>query len=349
MKTFALLRHNRLLQKKLKNIFTGLLLCLYSQWALAKMTTWTVGSLCPSAQFELTLINPTNENLPVWIFTDFDRQTHEDSYEILAKSKLKFSGIEINNQDHGFLLKSMNENLQLQAQCGDRIWTPNQFTSSSKRILSTLRSNYYVTNLNHDVQTFEFQFKDSSGFILHTERVLSEAHLQTTTYKFTPPEGTAFIDIHGEGRFNLQVENPLDQKFIDIVDLKADLNPKNEGSYFLVRQQSGNESFVIHLTDPNQIQKARFIIQNKLSKMVIAVVAAGPANYNRNHSDSLKTPWSWNIEKVLNFSDFASVDCNVSPGQIEERRNEFLESDRGGLACFWGFFPTKELQPWELK
>lgn len=317
--------------------------------AQAKMRSQVVASLCPSDLLELTVINPSQEDIAFWIYTDFDHASHEESFEVSAQSKIKLNGIEINNQNHAFLVKTVNDKIQIQATCQGKSWTPNVLTSPRKKVPSSVRTNYYVTNLNHEVQHLDFLFKDINGQILEIQKVLTDDHLETTTYKMTPPAHTHFVEVIGEGRWTLQYENPLEEIILSAEDLKKEMNPKAEGSYFLVSQASGHESFIIHLTDAVQILRAREIIQKKLAKMVVGIIGPNAQEHNRNFSEKVKTPWSWNIQKVLNFSDFASIDCNQSPSQIEESRDAILSSEREGLICFWGFFPVRELKIDDLK
>ncbi|MFN3455909.1 MAG: hypothetical protein ACK41T_13220 [Pseudobdellovibrio sp.] len=116
------------------------------------------------------------------------------------------------------------------------------------------------------------------------------------------------------------------------------------GSYFLVthRENSG-DSFVVHITDANMIEKARDQIKNPaLEKIVFAEVALGHKGFNRNFSTSIKSFWSWSTTRVTNISDLGSINCNGFPQMVEDRAEFWTEYTQ--KICFWSYRIKKELK-----
>lgn len=112
-------------------------------------------------------------------------------------------------------------------------------------------------------------------------------------------------------------------------------------SYFEVSNSKSSESFVIKLTDRTLIEKARNAIAEKKKLLVVADIRHGHGEFNRDFADSVKTPWSWHAEKVLDLNDFASIDCDGSPSLTERFFNEDEDTKR---ICFWQYYVTREVQ-----
>lgn len=120
------------------------------------------------------------------------------------------------------------------------------------------------------------------------------------------------------------------------------------GVYFEVQNRDKNEdSFVIHLTDPEMIARARTVLANPNSeKIVVGEVKKGSGNHNRNLYSQDRAPWSWYVSRVTNFSDFASTACNGLPQIVEDRALSWVKDP--GRICFWTYRLKREISTSEL-
>ncbi len=59
-----------------------------------------------------------------------------------------------------------------------------------------------------------------------------------------------------------------------------------------------------------------------------------------------KSPYSWSVNRVDAFADFAHIDCDGSPDITEERLMQKL--NEGGRICFWRYRVVRELKAEEV-
>jgi hypothetical protein len=119
--------------------------------------------------------------------------------------------------------------------------------------------------------------------------------------------------------------------------------------YFRVSTSSNTQSYVVALSDPNQVEQARNQVAHPLTalrpsfapRILVARIAYGSGGFNRDLSSKAKVPWSWHVEKVLRFAELASQDCNGSPEELEENLKAVVESS--GVICFWNYRIVEEL------
>ncbi len=168
---------------------------------------------------------------------------------------------------------------------------------------------------------------------------------------------TSLLTISGEARFSGILISPWGSRAL-IPDPIPVLFPEVLASpstirYFRVSTSSRQESYVLPLSDPAQIQQAQNQLAHPISlshttesseffpRIIVARVAFGSGNHNRDLSSKAKVPWSWHVEKFLRFAELASQECNGSPGQIEEQLKSVIDSS--GIICFWNDRIIEEL------
>jgi hypothetical protein len=116
---------------------------------------------------------------------------------------------------------------------------------------------------------------------------------------------------------------------------------------FELTAQNGTSSFIVEMTDPDLISQARDSLADpsptKFPKILIGHIELGSSNYNMDTHDQLKSPWSWHVGKVIRWADFASIDCDGNPTQVEKSPLWWINS-KNSLICFWGYHLNREIK-----
>ncbi|MGE0129542.1 MAG: hypothetical protein AB7U82_15805 [Blastocatellales bacterium] len=114
-----------------------------------------------------------------------------------------------------------------------------------------------------------------------------------------------------------------------------------EEAYFVFDSPPRKDLFVIKLTDPAKIQKARDILsgKEKEARRVGGVIVKEPACYN--------APWSFHLDpQSIEFFSFAIEVCDGAMGYIESHLDEvggaLLPGNRW---CSWGSRLVREIPP----
>ena len=134
--------------------------------------------------------------------------------------------------------------------------------------------------------------------------------------------------------------------------LPESLSPPKNTHYFLMGRRgsfNSNETFVIPISDPELVQKARDLIKKPeiaYKKVIAAQIELGHGQFNRSFGSNLGAAWSWHVSKVIGFSDFASQQCDGSPILIEVETEKWLYEI--GQICFWNFTILREISPSEI-
>ncbi len=129
--------------------------------------------------------------------------------------------------------------------------------------------------------------------------------------------------------------------------------------YFLVGPLSGNveeASMVIPVSKPEQIEHARDLlirgawVDGELNRPFPVVRVRGGKNViNRDYLDPRLPEWSWHVEEVLDFADYAVEIIVMNPIALETRFD--WSKDDGTVTSVWAFVwhtVTRELGPMPL-
>ena len=137
-------------------------------------------------------------------------------------------------------------------------------------------------------------------------------------------------------------------------------NPDPGIVYFMVSEYptfNKGDSYILPLSDPVEIQKAREIIanpQDHTDRIVVAKIERQPDNLLIKNKNLLQNiTWSW---RIVEFQGFAGTTIEIidgSPTIVEEDiefwfQNTANSNDFGSIG-FWGYTVKKEVQPNELK
>jgi hypothetical protein len=98
--------------------------------------------------------------------------------------------------------------------------------------------------------------------------------------------------------------------------------------HFLVGELQGhivrNESFVLPLTEQEDIDYARYLISRTQSgfaagdrTIVVADVAAAKSDINRNYLEPRFPRWSWQIDRFVGFAEIIAEGMETWPGALE--------------------------------
>ncbi|MFQ5515205.1 MAG: hypothetical protein ACE5FG_12340 [Myxococcota bacterium] len=106
------------------------------------------------------------------------------------------------------------------------------------------------------------------------------------------------------------------------------------------------DSYVLPLSDPNDIARARELIElgpgPVLGGIVVAKTAAGADGINRDHLAPGAPAWSWHVTEFLEFAEVAIELCDGWPGFVEGDVAGWIQNT-GGTICFWAYTVVAEL------
>jgi hypothetical protein len=132
--------------------------------------------------------------------------------------------------------------------------------------------------------------------------------------------------------------------------------------YFLAAEPAGSrvhgDSFVLPLTDPDDIAHARDLILRgpaaAQSPIVFAEIAKGVDGLNRDLLRPEQPDWSWHVTKFEGFGDFGIELLDGWPTYVEKHRDAWLAQTSGlpaggpppetGHIGFWSYTVVSELQ-----
>lgn len=117
-----------------------------------------------------------------------------------------------------------------------------------------------------------------------------------------------------------------------------------ETFYFLVAELPGidahNDSYVLPLSEPNDIAHARDLINFGPSvgnEIVVADVACGPDGINRNYLAEGQPMWCWHVTEFVAFADFTAEILDGWPGYVNGHCDSF------GTIGFWTYTVVAEI------
>jgi hypothetical protein len=139
-------------------------------------------------------------------------------------------------------------------------------------------------------------------------------------------------------------------------DSAPKFTPDPNTVYFLVGERTAvrGESFIIGLTDPQDIQSARAILLSGEEKIVFAEISKITNSRSQGNFDLAKGgKWSWYVTDVLEFTDVTAEIYDGWPSYVEENYSDFVENTKGangsGRIGFWNYGLKREVSHEELK
>lgn len=314
-------------------------------------------AFCAPEHLVVSVANKTSEPQRVWTQVRFEEEIQEMHHDLEPKSKISLRGSEFLATKMGFSLKSWNKNtLQITASCEDSPSIPlSDLTSSqvSHWLPSSVKSvKIHLLNLFLKSNQIKLKAFSRAGALVEEKELNLEKYYDTSSMKWTFPSEIARIEVEGQERLNSILLYDLngEEKISPAMALKpVQLSADTKKTYFLVstKESRPEEAFVIALEDAQMIATAREQIRNpQLEKIVVAGIELGHGGFNRAFLARDKSPYSWSVNRVDAFADFAHIDCDGSPDLTEERLLQKI--NEGGRICFWRYRVVKELSTQEV-
>lgn len=132
--------------------------------------------------------------------------------------------------------------------------------------------------------------------------------------------------------------------------------------YFLVAELPGrevhNDSYVLPLTQADQIEHARALIEKGPEvtgeRIVVATMRAGADGINRDLRAEGAPAWSWHVTEMITFADASMEILDGWPSFVEEdvagwiENTCFDETATDGTLGFWGYTVVEELDDYPM-
>lgn len=314
-------------------------------------------AFCPPEALTITVRNKTAEPQRLWTQVRFETDLQELHHDIDAKSQIKIPGEKFLPQQMAFSIKSWEKNsLQITARCDDNASFPlSDLTSPqvSHWLPSGVKSvKLHLLNLFLKSNAVKLKAFGKNDLLLGEKDLILEKYYDTESLKWAFSQNIVRIEVFGNERLHslLFYDEANTEKISPAVTLKPVSLPVDpQKTYFLVstKEARPEEAFVIALSDSQQIATAREQIKNpSLEKIIVGGIELGNGGFNRAFLARDKSPYSWSVNRVDAFADFAHISCDGSPDLTEERLLEKL--NEGGRICFWRYRVVKELSAQEV-
>ena len=316
-------------------------------------------SLCEPEKQILTLTNLTRSNQRAWTQVRLaDGVIDEIQWDLKAQEKLQIKSSEFLSEMKYFSLKSLNSKaFRFSFSCEDGpSWTAGSLTSPQVTHYAPDGSRsfkIYLENLFLKKQKITLRAYSKTQNLIAEKEITLEKSYDTTSLKWSFTEDVSRIDISGTDRLHSDVffvQNNQEIQSPGLAMSPTRLPASEAKTYFLVstKSVSADEAFVIAIDDPAKIATAREQISNpSLEKIIVAGIELGDGGYNRAFLSRDKSPYSWSVNRVDAFADFAHIDCDGSPDLTEERLEQKLSE--GGRICFWRYRVVRELSLEEVR
>lgn len=345
------------MDKRLKTLIgVAILVFMKSQVAQASEVFYAP-DLCSPQELNLVLINNTKQPLTAWTQVRASSNIDEIELDIPAQSKLKVSGDEFLKNRQAFTVKtSSDDKLQVVLQCRHLTelvlsgFTSPEVTHNFAKPSQSLK--IHLLNLFLKSNVISLKALDSFGQVVAERSITLKNYYDTESLKWLLPRPVSHLEITGADRLHSEVlyesqELEVQSVASTLKNVTFKVNPAK--TYFLVstRDKNPKAAFVIALDESQKIATAREQIAHpELEKIVVASVGIGSGNFNRAFMAPDKSPYSWSVNQVDGFADFAHIDCDGNPDLVEERlERKLLE---GGRICFWRYRVVRELSALEV-
>ncbi len=331
------------------SLISALILCLLGTRAQAEVFHGIVN--CAPTELTLEIKNQSRSWQRAWTQVRNKGQIDEIQWSIEPGKTLHIQGSEFLNLEKNFSVKTVDTTtLRLSSSCknGSRLLLISLVSANATHYLPSQVKTIKVslTNLYIRKQVLTLRaFNKNKALIAERKEALENSY-DTQFFKWTLPEDISFIEVQGPQRMSSQVlfeSSGKESQSPGISPTPTMVSADSTKTYFMVSTKStAEESFVIALDNNQQIETARDQIRNPaLEKIVVAGIELSHGNNNRNFLSRDKAVYSWHVNRVDAFADFAHIDCDGSPDLTEERLEQKLTE--GGRICFWRYRVVREL------
>jgi len=133
----------------------------------------------------------------------------------------------------------------------------------------------------------------------------------------------------------------------------------DNATYYLVGEKLSfhHDSYLLRLTDIDEIKKANQILTDSLKSRPIVFVRisknSGENNYVNKDLIGGRI-WTWHTEKLIGFPDLTAEIFDAHPGYVEDNYDEWVritkDAETGeGVIGFWNYTLIRKVDQSELK
>jgi hypothetical protein len=276
----------------------------------------------------VTVKNTSPEPQDLWILIYEKKFIEEVHVEIPALSKKTLDLTEFKKQNQEVALLTKSDLLKV---LGD--WSLRSSTLYQNALPLQSPKKIEITNLSWQAQKIEIQYFNSKNEILFSENFTSQNYMQTQTVNFKSVPLLSYIQV--KAQFPLYIH--ASTNFKPEIDLETP-HAKDQ-IQFLAEYEEGSQ-FIISLTDPELIARARGEILNPSGLIIFGDLSLNLNGENRNPAISHQPKWSWSLQKVTALEPLAADWCQVYPEMLERMLSVLLEQEK---VCFRGSRLLREL------
>lgn len=297
----------------------------------------------------LRIFNRDNQARPLWISGPIleYRDPMEVSYEVPAFGTLEiplnefldFPWIHLKTQDAGILqveiLTRYKTSILLNS--GPSLLWKSRIRPQSQAVILNLAPFDQQVSIGQDGKKIQSL----------TLPYLGKARISLEQYS-----SGSMLTFEGQARIAGLMISPYTTKAFAPDSAKVVLNPtvNLQTHYFRLSNKTNRQSYVAAISDPDLVKQAQLQVREpsqSLPRILIGEIDYGNGGFNRDFSDVRSNPWSWNIKRVIRFSQLASQECDGSPAMLEELLMPWKENS--GVICFWGYRILEELSLEQIK
>lgn len=122
--------------------------------------------------------------------------------------------------------------------------------------------------------------------------------------------------------------------------------------YFLVAGEGHGDSYILPISDPAQVARAREIVADRASpgpRIVVAAIARGSGDGEHVNRDLIGgRAWSWHVTRCEGFADATIEILDGWPGYVEDHLEEWMATT-GGRIGFWSYTVVREVRVDEMQ
>lgn len=321
---------------------------LLSTQTFAEILRWP--QTCPSGK--LFVFNQSANDISGWL-QKFDGKLISETENLFKAKSLTTLNISTKNSSEFYSIFYFEGKNSLIAQlnCDTENKEQNAAHAFEGGVLTFKKSDLsenkiWLQNLFSAENIFTIELLDQNKNSLSTF-ALKLSSLEQLNYKLSSDVPFQFIRVKAENRFTVFNLSSVGSSGPISYSIQQSEVPDTAAYFVVGPRDSDQDQFVVSITAPALIQKAREQITNpSLEKIVFAKVEKGHGGFNRNWSKKEKSFWSWHTTEVTNISDLGSTACNGIPQALEDRVDSWI--DDPGRICFWSYRIKKELSPKEV-
>lgn len=213
--------------------------------------------------------------------------------------------------------------------------------TTQKFSLNSGAQKFLYMNLFPQKHELLISYLDKNGNRILTEKIETGDYYQSAIYQIKKIKNARELFVESNNRWQGRILNSLsnNEQFGQSIKTKFPNLQPNERLYE-ISDDEHSQSFLLKLSDPDQIKTAREILATGKFKLVIAEISLSKNSQNFDLSHPNNIQWSWEITKFKGFADIGSVACNGSPSMVESL---IFYLKHPTNICFWSYHLIREL------